>query len=335
MTPTLRRPVPIGSPVLDSVMPVVEHSRHVRTDVTKIVEHARWLACEELPWPAFSLPFEPDAPVDELIDFVLTTNCINTAFTDFATGVRFQVDYGGRRWSDAQALFACWRRALDDGRPVLDGRYLERLTREELAEILRGNIEMPMLDEKLDALVDVGRTLAARYGGAFHAFVRACSPRLFDNGNGLVERLVAEFPRFNDASDYHGHEVRFHKLAQLGFWILYADLKPRGGFRVDDIASMTAFADYIVPVALRVMDILVYSEALDDRIQAGALIARDSDEEVEIRAHTVYATALLCEEINAHRPAALPVIVPQVDARLWWAYHATHRPHHLTRTTMY
>jgi hypothetical protein len=335
MTDTLRRPAPIGGPVLDSVLPVVERSRHVRTDVAKIVQHARWMACEELPWPAFSLPFEPDAPRNEVIDFVLTANCINTAFTDLATGVRFQVEYGGRRWSDALALFACWKRALDEERSVLDGGFLARLTREELGGILRGNIEMPMLDEKLQALNEVGRTLAARYGGAFHAFVRDCSPRLYDNGNGLVDRLVREFPRFDDVSTYRGHEVRFYKLAQLGYWILYADLKSRGGFRIDDVGSMTAFADYIVPVALRVMDILVCSAALERKIEAGVPIARDSDEEIEIRAHTIYATALLCEEINASRPADLRVIIPQVDARLWSAYHLTHRSHHLTRTTMY
>ena len=29
------------------------------------------------------------------------------------------------------------------------------------------------------------------------------------------------------------------------------------------------------------------------------------------------------------------IIIPQLDYRLWKQYHATHRPHHLTITTMY
>ena len=98
---------------------------------------------------------------------------------------------------------------------------------------------------------------------------------------------------------------------------------------------MTAFADYIVPVALRVMGILVYTPELDDKIEQGVLIPRDSDEEIEIRAHMLYATALLTEELNALRPPELEVIIPQVDARLWSSYHTTHWPHHLTRTIMY
>ena len=68
---------------------------------------------------------------------------------------------------------------------------------------------------------------------------------------------------------------------------------------------------------------------------AGEMINRDSEEEIEIRAHTVYATALLTDEVNARRPADKQLLIPQVDYRLWKSYHATHFPHHLTRTTMY
>ena len=97
----------------------------------------------------------------------------------------------------------------------------------------------------------------------------------------------------------------------------------------------TAFADYIVPVALRVMGIFEYEASLERRIMAGEMINRDSEEEIEIRAHTVYATALLTDEVNARRPADKQLLIPQVDYRLWKSYHATHFPHHLTRTTMY
>ena len=41
------------------------------------------------------------------------------------------------------------------------------------------------------------------------------------------------------------------------------------------------------------------------------------------------------DEINALRPESAQLISPQVDYRLWKSYHATHHPHHLTRTVMY
>lgn len=336
LSETMHWPKPIGGPVLDSLRYAVESSRDVRTHYAKIVEVASWMAYEELPMPEFALPFGVgQGNADEAIDFILVADSIDTAFTDFATHEKFQVDFAGQHWSDSEAEFACLKRAFDQGLPVLDGNYLARITRAELAGIFSGNIAMPMLDEKLAVLHEVGAVLAAKYQGRFHRFVHSCSPRLYDNGNGLIERLVSEFPRFNDVSVIDGHEARFYKLAQLGIWMLYSTLHKSGKFRLEDPEKMTAFADYIVPVALRLMGMTTYSQELEHAINTHQLIPRDSRWEVEIRAHCLYATALLREEVNKLRPAHQQVIIPQIDARLWTHYHTTAWPHHLTRTIMY
>ncbi len=86
---------------------------------------------------------------------------------------------------------------------------------------------------------------------------------------------------------------------------------------------------------MRLLGILRYDPDLAARIERGSLIARVSEEEVEIRAHTVYATALLTSALNEIRPPELALVIPQVDFRLWKSYHATFAAHHLTRTTMY
>lgn len=325
-----------GSPVLDSLRYAIESSRDVQTNHEKIVEVASWMAYEELPMPEFVLPhgLGQDDP-NQVIDFVLVADVIDTAFTDFARHEKFQVDYGGKHWSDSEAEFACIKRALDEGVPFLDGKYLAKITRAELERIFAGNIELPMLDEKLEVLHQVGAVLAARYEGRFHKFVQSCAPRLYDNGNGLIERMVSEFPRFDDVSVLDGHTIRFYKLVQLGVWMLYATLNRVGKFRVDDIEKMTAFADYIVPVALRLHGITRYSERLEKVIQDHELIPRDSRWEIEIRAHCLYAMALLTEEINKRRPADRQVLIPQIDARFWLHFHTTTWPHHLTPTIMY
>jgi putative queuosine salvage protein len=325
-----------GSPVIDSLRPVIERSRDVRTHFEKIKEVSGWMAYEELPMPDYKMPFGVgQGSPEDVIDFILTADCVDTAFTDFSSHRRFEVEYAGRHWSDSDALFACMKRALDNGTPVLDGRYLARVTRPELERIFAANIELPMLDEKMQVLHQVGGVLEEKYGGRFRNFVKSCSPRLYDGGNGLVDRLVKEFPRFNDVSEYDGHTIRFYKLSQLGLWFVYSALRTTGGFRLDDVDKMTAFADYMVPVGLRLLGITSYSPALERAINAHELIPRDSGWEVEIRAHCIYATALLCEAINRIRPRELKVIIPQIDARLWTHYHTTFWPHHLTRTIMY
>ncbi len=332
---TLRWPKPIGSPVLESLRPVIAGSRHVRTNLRKIEEAASWMAYEELPLPEFALPFGIGKDPIEAMDFILVSNAIDFAFTDFSTHAKFQVDYAGQHWSDSEAMFACMKRAMEEGVPILDGAYLARVTKADLERIFRGNLEMPMLDERVEIFHQVGQVLEKNYGGHFHNFVRACSPLLYDNGSGLIDKLVAEFPRFNDTSRWDGYEVKFYKLAQLGIWMLYSSLHASGSFRLEDPERMTAFADYIVPVALRVMGITSYSPALEEAINTYEMIPRNSSEEIEIRAHCLYATALLREEVNKLRPPDRQAIIPQIDARLWTHYHTTHWPHHLTRTIMY
>jgi len=329
-------PKSIGSPVLDSVRYAVESSRDVHTNYDKIVEVASWMAYEDLPMPEFTLPFGVgQGNTDETIDFVMVADSIDTAFTDFARHEKFQVDYVGQHWSDSEAEFACIKRAVDAGVPFLDGNYLATMTRAQFDSVFKGNIEMPMSDEKLAVLHQVGRVLAEKYHGRFHVFVKSCSPKLYDNGQGLVERLVKEIPRFNDVSLLDGHEIKFYKLAQLGIWMLYATLHPMGKFRLEDPQKMTAFADYIVPVALRLHGITSYSQKLEQAINLHQLIPRDSRWEIEIRAHCIYATAALTEQINKLRPADKQVIIPQIDARFWTHFHTTTWPHHLTQTIMY
>ena len=205
----VRWPKLSGSPVLDSLHPVIEHSRDVSTHVDRIVEVASWMAYEELPMPVYQIPFGVgQGNADDVLDFILVADSIDTAFTDFSSHVKFQVDYDGRHWSDSDALFACMKRAMDNGTPILDGKFLAQATRPQLERIFAGNIEMPMLDEKTEVWRQIGTVLVEKYQGRFHTFVKSCPPRLYDNGAGIIDRMVNEFPRFNDISPYDGATVK-------------------------------------------------------------------------------------------------------------------------------
>ncbi|GMR03058.1 MAG: hypothetical protein BMS9Abin20_1418 [Acidimicrobiia bacterium] len=326
-----------GRPVLESVIPVVESSHHVRTSRDAVRAVAGWMAFEE-----FTLPGGPPAgdhtvvtDPDQVMDVTFFETTLNFAFTDFESGIKYEVLHDDRVYCDTEGMIVRIHEAIADHVPILDGEYLASITRADLEHIFLGNIEMPMLDERVEILNEVGKTLIDRYEGRFHRFIRDCAPVMYADGDGILERMVVEFPRFNDVSDYHGSEVKIYKLAQLGLWMLHRALHASGDWQLADLADMTAFADYIVPVGLHLMGILEYTPDLKDRIDNGAMIDRDSDEEIEIRAHTLYATALLTDEMNAIRPEDKQLVIPQTDYRFWKTYHSTFQPHHLTRTTMY
>lgn len=323
------------SAVLKSLKPVLEKSTLVKINEQKISDVADWMAYEEFAKPDGSMLFDFGNDPDFLMDFTLVVNTLNFAFTNFDSGVKFETDYMGKRWSDSEAMLACFHRAIGEGIPFFDGAYLADITRDQLNKIFSGTIEMPMLDERVSILHEVGQKLVKDYSGKYHNFVKSCAPKLYAAGDGILERLTTEFPRFEDVSQYKGDRVELYKLAQLGIWGMHLTLAPRGAWKLEDAHMLTAFADYIVPVGLRVMGIFEYAPELESQINSLQEVKRDSDAEIEIRAQSIYAIARLTDEVNARRKGLETLLQPQVDFRLWKTYHATHWPHHLTKTIMY
>jgi hypothetical protein len=322
-------------PILQTLEPVIAEAKHVRLHRDKVGEVASWMAYEGLAWPDFRSPLVPDGDHRDTMDFIFLTSTINFAFTDFETHTMFKVRYEGAERSDSEAMEACLKRAYDKGTPILEGDFLSKISRGELDEIFAGNVPMPMLDERLEIFHEVGRVLKERYNGRFHRFVQSGPSRLYARGKGVLERLLDEFPSFRDVSPYRGHQVAFQKRAQLLWWVLHARFRQTDFFRLEDPEQLTVFADYIVPVALRLLGVVSYSRELEAAINARRIIPADSEEEIEIRAFTLWAAHLLTKEVNALRPPDLQVIEPVVDGRLWTHYHTTHWPHHLTVTTDY
>lgn len=318
-------------PILSTVEPVVQGARHLRIHVDRIEDVSRWMAYESLPWPDFRSPLVPEGNDADAMDFLFLTSTINFAFTDFERHVIFQTSYDGREYFDSDAMMACLKRAYEADVPILEGRFLRSAQRADLARIFAGNIEISMLDERLQIFHEVGEALDEHHRGRFHRFL-ASSPRRV---GALLHRVVSAFPSFRDESEYRGKRVRFDKRAQLLLWQLHARFRDSGFFALEDPETLTIFADYIVPVALRLLGIVSYEDALERTILERRIVPRDSEEEVEIRAASIWACHLLTRAINEKRPSDRRVIEPVVDGRLWTHYHETHWPHHLTVTTAY
>jgi hypothetical protein len=297
-------------PVLDPVRPLVENARDVSIDRHRLLDVASWLAYEELPVPSAFLPLRPAE--DDVADLVLVTSLLNFAFTDFSTRKRWDLVLDGHIHADAAGLFVAFARA----RPaVLRGEWLARVTAAELGELLPG---LQLLEERAAILRDAGERLLERWDGRFANLVASAS-----DVESYLRLLTAEFPRFDD--------VPFWKLAQLSAWILHIE-------RVvawPDLVRLTAFADYIVPAALRALGILRYSPELARAVDTWTPIEAASPWEVEIRAATVWACHELALAANERRPPELAVVDAQIDARLWLPFHAGPIRHHLTRTIYY
>ena len=315
------------SQVLSSVSKVIPQLSCLEIDVEKLHELAINLSKED-----FGINYEgnPNIVPVEYIRKTMLINTLNFVFTDFSTSVKYKIE----NLSDTDAMVYQIDKALIEGVPLTQGHYMRDMDLKEFKRIFTGNIEMPMADEKVEILNNVGDTLVTKYDGDWINFIDDGPKKLYDNGEGLVERLVRDFKRFDDHSIFENEKVYFLKLAQLAFWGIHRELSKRY-FYIEDMENMTAFADYIIPVALESFGIVKYSSGLKEKIDSGILIDRDSIEEIEIRSTSIYVTAKLTELINNYKNEEEKIIIPQLDFKLWTDFHADERPHHLTKTIMY
>lgn len=97
---------------------------------------------------------------------------------------------------------------------------------------------------------------------------------------------------------YKGHQVFLYKRAQIFAADLWGAFEGQGYGEFNDIGSITIFADYIVPAVLRQLGVLRYSTDLANIIEANREIGSGSEEEVELRACSIYAVEKMRELLS-------------------------------------
>jgi len=218
---------------------------------------------------------------------------------------------------------------------VMSAERLAGMTAEECRRIFGQDAEnvaaMELMSLFAQALGDLGRLLAAKYGGRVEELIRA--------SGGSAERLIgvlAEMPFFCDVSTYDGMEVPFYKRAQLTAADLALALEGRGLGRFEDLDRLTIFADNLVPHVLRVDGVLKYDEGLAARIDREELLMPGSAEEVEIRACAVAAVEMMREALGR---AGTRVTAMGLDFELWnrgqEKYYKSIKPRHRARSVYY
>jgi hypothetical protein len=139
-----------------------------------------------------------------------------------------------------------------------------------------------------------------------------------DSAERLAAQLTAGMPYFADTG--------FYKRAQIAA----NDLHLAGVVAYPDIDRLTIFADNLVPHVLRLDGVLVYSDELAARVDAGIELPAGGEHERELRACAVHA----CEGL-ARRLGVAPAVL---DNWLWNRGqnppYSERRPH-VTRTVFY
>jgi hypothetical protein len=223
------------------------------------------------------------------------------------------------------------KEAIESDVPITKADYLAKLSLDKLKEILRGQGELQLLEQRHKILNELGRVLLEEYGGEAHKLVGAAG-----NSAITLARLLAEkLSSFQDVAQYLDRKVFFYKRAQILAADLYGafDGTQWGGFV--DIDELTAFADYKLPQVLRHLGILRYGQSLARKVDQKIFLEQGSPEEVEIRANTIWAVELIRKELEGMGKSLRAV---EIDWILWnMGQHKEFkaRPYHRTVTIFY
>jgi hypothetical protein len=211
---------------------------------------------------------------------------------------------------------------------------LRAITVRECAEILGqqgGDSDaLELMGLFAESLNQLGDYLHTNFKGSFSLLVEKAG----HSADTLVS-ILREMPFYADVREYKGLQVPFFKRAQIMASDLHMAFRGQGWGYFIDLASLTCFADNLVPHVLRMDGLLEYDPELLARINHSEFIPAGSTEEIEIRAYAVQCIDLITAAVNARGARVQP---RQVDHLLWnrgqgKKYKST--PRHRTRTTGY
>lgn len=315
--------------ILETTKFAMENSDSVHINPERLLEFANtfdhgkvthWLAAAPFDFLHFS--------DEDKLHFVIIFNALSFCYWGEP---KWTVEYKDKKHDGAWGMILALGRAFEEEVPILDFKYCSNISKEEFAHILRGNTEIPLLEERWKILQEIGLNMTAKFEGKASNLINAAE----GDAQKLLEFIVQNFSSFSDVSSYKERTVFFYKRAQLLVADIYQIFKGQGFGELRNIDQLTACADYKLPQILRKLDILEYVPALAEKIDAQVEVPHNSAEEVEIRASTIRAVELIKEEVKKRIPHILSF---EVNDHLWLATQEKFpddKPYHRTRTTAY
>lgn len=315
--------------ILNSLEPVVSQSQYVKINQTKIADFCSNFDSHKIDFWLNESPYDYYRLADQArLNFIFIFDSINFCYWG---NPKWTIEYQAKKYDGAWGMIAALGKAIDHHLPILDAQYLSILSRQDLSEILEGNTEIPLFDQRLDILRENGKILLAKYDGQFLNVLKQAQ----GDALSLLDIMTTDFPSYDDSVYYLGQQVFFHKRAQLAICDIYRTYHGQGLGNFSNIDQLTAFADYKIPQSLRKLGILEYNAELATQVDTRTEIPKDSQAEIEIRANALWAVDLIKQNLKTKNPN---INAMDIDSYLWLLGQdksPQDKPYHLTRTIYY
>ncbi len=315
--------------VVTTTKSVVESSSYVRIDQYAVQEFTEKFDPRDSKWWLSVAPFDFTVATDEgMMNFLLLLDSLSFRYW---SDPKWSIQYEGKSFDGAWAMVASLKRALDNGKPILDASYCAKISLDDVKEIFAGEAKIPLLRERWRIIRQVGTVLLRKCGGQF-------SRMLEDSKNDaltLLQSITDNMPSFRDISVLDGEKVFFLKKAQLLVADVHRTLRSRRLGELKNMELITACADYKIPWVLRNLGILEYSDQLAFKVDNSIPIERDTREEIEIRANTIWAVEFIKTRVNRSWPHITSMMINEYLWLLGQIHIPGDTPYHHTNTIFY
>lgn len=166
------------------------------------------------------------------------------------------------------------------------------MTLEEFKQLLKGNIEIPLLKERYKTIHDISKIVNEKMNGSFYKYIKD-----INIDTQLFNTIISNFEAFKDERTYNGKTISFYKLAQLLTSDILHIKEELEGISVD-YSNLIGCADYKIPQTLRALGILEYNEELSNIIDEKKQIEISSKYEVEIRASQLVVIVYIASKLD-------------------------------------
>lgn len=305
--------------ILESCEYVSQNSRYVKINYDKVNDFIKDLDnLKNTHWLSSNLFGILDLDVETLINYLLVLHTIG--------------DYSF--WGSPK-----WTIKTNDGK-ILDGTYAMmyvlynrfksncgmNMTIEEFGELLKGDIEIPLLEDRYNNLKVMNEILESKMNNNFYRQIAH-----FTNDEELFDYIINNFPYFKDESKYYGKTIYLYKRAQLFTSDILQIRRLKENIEVD-LKNLVGCADYKIPQVMRTLGILEYSNELSNIVDNEIEVEKDSKYEIEIRANMLTVIDYITHKLNdkyTHMEINDYIWLRGQDKTLF------NKPYHRTRTNKY
>lgn len=162
---------------------------------------------------------------------------------------------------------------------------------EEFKELLKGNVTIPLLEDRYQNLVKLNKFLKSKNRTAYELI------KELNVDSELLEFIVSNLDFFEDTYNYDGKEILFYKRAQLLTSDILHVREKKEHINVD-YSHLIGCADYKIPQVMRCYGMIELTDILAEKIDSKMELEEGSLEEIEIRANTLKVINYIYEKLD-------------------------------------